>query len=166
MRIFALILLIALAALAQAPAGKTQTSKGPASPPAAATAPAAKASPAAAPVAGGQKPVASVMQIMSAMMIPASEALFDAAADPPKDDDAWKKTEYNTLIVAEAANLLMLPGRAKDNGEWMKGARNLRDAAEAAYKAAAARNPDSLTDISNNRIYPICEGCHKTYLKR
>lgn len=153
MKIVALILLIAAAAFSQAPAGKPQTSKAPASAPPAAS-------------AGNQKPVASVMQIMSAMMIPASEAVFDAAADPPKDDDAWKKTEYNTLIVAEAANLLMMPGRAKDNGEWMKGARNLRDAAEAAYKAAAAKNSDSLTDISNNKIYPICEGCHKTYLKR
>jgi len=157
-KIVALILLITAlitsAAFPQSPAGKAQTGKAPAS------------ASVAAPAAGGQKPVASVIQIMSAMMIPASEAVFDAAADPPKNDEAWKKAEYNTLIVAEAANLLMMPGRAKDNGEWMKGARNLRDAAEAAYKAAAAKNSDTLTDISNNKIYPICEGCHKTYLKR
>ena len=157
MKIVALILLITglitAAAFCQTPTGKAQTGKAP-TPPSGVAA------------TGGQKPVASVMQIMSAMIIPASEAVFDAAADPPKDDEAWKKAEYNTLIVAEAANLLMMPGRAKDNGEWLKGARNLRDAAEAAYKAAAAKNSDNLTDISNNKLYPICEGCHKTYLKR
>jgi hypothetical protein len=159
-KIFAVIAFISVAALAQTPNGKAQAGKAPAGP-----ASAGKTSPATA-LSNGQKPVASVMQIMSAMMIPASEAVFDAAADPPKNDEAWKKTEYNALILAEAANLLMLPGRAKDNGEWMAAARNLRDAAELAYKAAAAKNAESFTDISNNKLYPICEGCHKTYLKR
>ena len=43
----------------------------------------------------------------------------------------------------------------------MKSARNLRDTAEAAYKAAAAKDSAKLSEIADGKLYPICEGCHK-----
>lgn len=153
MKMSTLILLVASAALAQAPAPKPAPQ-----PPSQAKQ--------TAPAAAGPAPVASVLQIMNAMVIPSSEAIFSANDNPTKTDMDWLVLEHNALILAEAGNLLMVPGRAKDRGEWMKHARALVDGGNAAYKAVQARNLKKLGGVGDDLIYPVCEGCHQTYLKR
>ena len=55
--------------------------------------------------------------------------------------------------------------RAKDLAAWMKFSRAQVDAAEAAAKAAAAKNADQLSAASD-ALYETCSGCHKVYMAK
>jgi hypothetical protein len=133
----------------------------------AARAQAQKAQGAASPAAGPSqvKPVATVLEIMQMMTIPFSNAVFEAGGDAPKDDKAWDAVRGQAVALAEAGNLLMLGSRAKDRAAWMKFSRAQVDAAEAAAKAAAARNADQLSAASD-ALYETCSGCHKVYMAK
>ena len=141
---------VALAILLGAGAAglSAQNSKAPARPAAAAT---------------GVKPIATVGEIMQLMTIPLSNAVFEAGGEPPKDDKSWDEVRGKAIALAESGNLLMLGGRAKDRAAWMKFSRAQVDAAEAAAKAAAAKNGDQLSAASD-ALYETCASCHKVYL--
>ena len=109
------------------------------------------------------KPVATVGEIMQLMTIPLSNAVFEAGVEPPKDDTSWETVRGQAVALAEAGNLLMLGSRAKDRAAWMKFSRGQVDAAEAAAKAAAAKNADQLSAASD-ALYKTCAECHKVYL--
>jgi hypothetical protein len=122
----------------------------------------APARPTAAPSA--VKPIATVGEIMQLLTIPLSNAVFDAGGEPPKDDKSWDEVRGKAVALAEAGNLLMLGSRAKDRAAWMKFSRAQVDAAEAAAKAAAAKNAEALSAASDE-LYETCAGCHKIYLE-
>lgn len=102
---------------------------------------------------------------MTLMTIPASDVIFDAASVEPKNDAAWQSVQDNAITLAESGNLMMLPGRARDNKEWAKESRAMIDAAIAASNAARAKNPDQLMDASD-KIYNTCESCHNKYMDK
>jgi hypothetical protein len=106
--------------------------------------------------------VATVMQLHEAMIGPASDAVFNAGAQPPKDDKAWGEVLNQAIILAESGNLLMLGSRAKDQGDWMKMSRALVDAGALAVKAAQEKNAAALND-AGDRIESTCESCHQPY---
>ena len=109
------------------------------------------------------KPIATVGEIMQLLTIPLSNTVFEYGGEPPKDDKTWNEVRGKALALAEAGNLLMLGSRAKDRAAWMKFSRAQVDAAEAAAKAAAAKNGDQLSAASD-ALYETCAGCHKVYL--
>ncbi|HEY6508125.1 MAG TPA: hypothetical protein VIY56_08920, partial [Vicinamibacterales bacterium] len=93
------------------------------------------------------RPVASVDQVMDGIIIPASQRVFDAVVyvngeleQAPKNDDDWFNVQMQALAIAEAGNLLMMPPRAKDAGEWMTLSRALTDSAYRVAQAAEAKN--------------------------
>lgn len=108
------------------------------------------------------QPVGTILQLMKAMVIPSSDVIFKISADAPKSDKDWAIIQNNALILAESGNLLMMQGRAKDNGDWTKDSKSLIDAGAAAFKAANAKDVDKLNDISDD-ILTSCENCHKKY---
>ena len=109
--------------------------------------------------------VASVGQIMRAMTGPTSDILFQASNNTPSAEKDWISLENNALLLAESGNLLMMSGRSQE-GTWTKHANDLVENAKAAYLAAHQRDLNSLTEISDMKIYPVCEGCHEKYLKK
>ena len=110
------------------------------------------------------KPVASVNQLMKAIVIPTSDALFQVAMKAPENDEEWTAMQNNALTLAESGNLLMIGSRAKDQGDWIKAAQALVDAGTIAFKAAAAKNEDALIE-AGDQVYATCEGCHSRYLE-
>ena len=108
------------------------------------------------------QPVGTTLQLMRAMVIPSSDAIFAVPGQAPKDDKEWAGVQNSALILAESGNLLMMNGRAKDGGEWMKDAKALVYAGNAAFKAANAKDVNKLTDIGDD-ILTACETCHKKY---
>lgn len=110
----------------------------------------------------GIRPVATIMQLHEAMISPSSDALFDVGREAPKSDADWKAVRNHAVILAESANMLMVAGRAKDGGNWMKFSTAMADAAATALKAAEARNVDGVLE-AGDRIVPVCEGCHEPY---
>ncbi|GFE82336.1 hypothetical protein GCM10011487_43360 [Steroidobacter agaridevorans] len=119
----------------------------------------------AAPAAGAPsfKAVGPSRQVMLAITIPASETVFNAAAEPPTTDEQWVSVERAALALAESGNLLLIPGRAVDEGEWSRFSHMLIDTAAQAYAASQAKDIEGVSE-AGNAIYEACEGCHKKYL--
>lgn len=108
------------------------------------------------------RPIATIKQLHETMITPASDAIFKAAQEPPKDAAAWTALGNQAIVLSEAGNLLMLGTRAKDKGVWMRMSRGLVDAAASAVKAADAKNLDGVSD-AGDRIVAACETCHAPY---
>jgi len=106
--------------------------------------------------------VASVTQLMRAMAVPASNALFDVARTPPKDDSEWAAIEDSAALLAESGNLLMMPGRAENTAVWTKTSQAMVDAGATALRAAQARNLDAIIE-AGNQIVDACESCHEKH---
>jgi hypothetical protein len=111
------------------------------------------------------KLVANVEQVMKVITIPSSDVIFAAAGDTPKTPGEWQTIQNNALLLAESGNLLMMPGRARDNQEWVKAAQAMIDASMNALNAASAKNADALAD-AGDKIYVTCETCHDKYMAK
>jgi hypothetical protein len=121
------------------------------------------------------KPVASVKQLMVSTIDPAADVLFEAVGTiitasgveeiAPKNDEEWAIVRDNALIVAEAGNLLMMKGRAQDQGDWIKMSQALVDVGVVALKAAEAKNPAALFE-AGGEVYAVCTDCHSRYWKQ
>jgi hypothetical protein len=121
--------------------------------------------------AGGAlcKPVATVDQVMDAIVIPSSQALFDSfvyingeLTQSPKTDDEWFQLRMQALAVAEAGNLLLMPPRTRD-GDWVKMAQAMTEAAVRVEQAADARNTDLML-TTGGELYNNFANCHEQYL--
>lgn len=108
------------------------------------------------------KPVATVTQLMQAMVIPASNALFNLSRQVPEDDQGWAEAQNSAVILAESGNLLVIGGRARDSEVWIATSRALAAAGEAALKAVQAKDVDAFGDIGN-QIIEACESCHEKH---
>jgi hypothetical protein len=82
----------------------------------------------------------------------------------PTDDDGWFAAESAAFSTAEAANLLLLPGRPLDNDRaWVDAAHMLHDASMKAQAAALARDKVSFF-IAGSEMYQACVACHNRYV--
>ena len=170
-------LAIATAALvAQASAGGGQTAK-----------PASRGH-AAAPAASADAP-ATVLQVMRGILFPSSNVVFSAQADDPaavkKASDpstatdplastygGWEAVANSAIALTESARLLEVP-RSCSNGKpapiqtatWKKGLTQLREAGQAAYKAAQAKNQDQVVDAAE-KVTTACSTCHDPYREK
>jgi hypothetical protein len=109
------------------------------------------------------QPVASVQEVMLAITVPMSNTVFAAAGEPPGEAQQWVAVERAALALAESGNLLLMPGRARDNGEWRTRSVAMIEAASLAARAAHDRNADRLMDASD-AVYESCESCHQRYM--
>ena len=105
----------------------------------------------------------------------------------PKTDEDWARVRHGAMTLAEASNLLMMPGRrvarpgeksetpgvelepeemdaliAKDRASWNKRAEALRLAALDILKAVEAKDSDKVFAVGEE-IERACEGCHSHY---
>jgi hypothetical protein len=129
-------------------------------------------------------------QVMRGILFPNSNIVFAAqnedfakiaqdkdpslATDPLKGVyNSWTAVEDSGYALAEAANLLMIPGRVCSNGkpapvgnaDWAKFVAGLRDAGMEAVKAAKAKNQDAMLDVSD-KMTSACAACHDVYREK
>lgn len=102
---------------------------------------------------------ASMSELMTRIVQPTSDAVFYVSRTPPQSDDDWRQLENNTLMLAESANLLLIPGYVQAQEQWLRDSLLMRDAAVAAFKAAQAKDLPALEEL-NNALYESCENCH------
>ena len=86
-------------------------------------------------------------------------------ANLPTTEDGWLAAESGAIIVAEATNLLKLPGYRKDEDEWPKFVDVLHDRAVDAQKAIASRDAKAIEQAGSD-LYQVCEDCHATYARK
>jgi hypothetical protein len=107
-------------------------------------------------------PVGTMSDLMVKIIYPASDAIFYITTRTPTTEAEWGELQGKALAVAESANLLMMPGRARDQDRWMQDAKLLLDAGRAAYRAARAKDVPGL-DALNDQLYTSCTSCHQHY---
>ena len=110
--------------------------------------------------------------LMATVMEPAAEVYWDAVGVivdehgeqhiEPKTMEEWDAVRNAAYVVAESGNLLMMPTRAKDGGEWMAASRLMIEAAQKAIRAAEARDKDAVFDVGAE-MYDSCTNCHAKY---
>jgi len=147
----------------------------------------------------GPKPHASIRDIMLYEVDPAADFVWESVStdltkDGPKEnhprtDAEWHTVQSQALRLAEAPNLLVVPGRrvahggqalddvdapgnltadqieteiAKDPARFASFAADLQTAALKAVDAAKAHNPARLSE-AGAAIDAACEACHRTY---
>ena len=108
--------------------------------------------------------VGTMSELMVRIIYPASDALFYIESRTPKTDAEWGALEGQALMLAESANLLMMPGRAREQKEWMTYSRLQLDAAADALAAAKKRDVDGIV-LVGERLLESCTACHKAYRK-
>jgi len=109
---------------------------------------------------------------MESTVHPSAEVVFESVGTiisasgveeiAPKNDAEWANVQHSALTLAEAGNLLMMPGRAKQDSDWMKLAQGLVDVGTMAHKAAQAKNAEALFE-AGGQIYEACLRCHSRY---
>src|SRR5262245_24041831 len=112
--------------------------------------------------AGDLKVVGTMSELMIRIIYPSSDAVFYITTRTPATDVQWGELQGQTLMLAESANLLMMPGHARDQDRWMADARLMRDAGAAAFKAAKAKDVKALEAL-NEQLYQSCTTCHMHY---
>jgi hypothetical protein len=80
----------------------------------------------------------------------------------PKTDEEWAKVRAGAATLVESGNLLMMPGRTRDDKKWMAAAKRMSDAGMIALKAAEKKDVAALFD-SGAAIYNACSACHSAY---
>ena len=134
--------------------------------------------PAAAPppaVVAAARPVASIKQIMNAIVAPGANAVFNAVSTTvtakgieevaPRNDAEWAALGNSAAALAEAGNMMMLDGRAVDAGDWITMSRALVDAGTQALKAAEAKSTDAVL-AAGETVNESCDNCHSKYQRQ
>jgi hypothetical protein len=135
---------------------------------------------------------ANLNQLMRGVLYPAAnvvffpqfenpgELKFAPGQDPSMATDplrsvfgGWQAIENGALALAEAANLLLVPGRVCSNGvpapitdpAWATFVQEVRDAGMKAYKAAQAKDQDKMIELSET-VSASCAHCHRKWRDR
>jgi len=157
------------------------------------------ASPASDAAVGGTtyRATSTIKDIMDSIVDPSADAVWDSVEvvatlqgteqHAPKTDDDWKAVRRHAVTLAEASNLLIMPGRRVarpgepagdpkidlpaeeiqklvdgDPARWVRLAHGLHDAASTTLEAIDARDVNGLLS-AGERLDAACEACHKTY---
>ena len=142
-------------------------------------------------------PTATIKDLMLSMVDPSADVVWLSVTTivdekglketMPKTDEEWKKIRHGAIALAEAANLLKMPGRrvaqpgeksdtpgvelepeemdvliAKDRAAWHERATHLHDAAIDVIGAIDARDGNKVFELGE-QIEEACENCHKQY---
>jgi hypothetical protein len=143
----------------------------------------------------GPGPVAPIRDVMHMIVEAQAQVIFDSVAitvteagtqeRQPTTEEDWDAVLHSAITLAEAANLLTMPGRAVARPEdmntsadpveltpakiqekiaanpesWLTHAKNLQDVAMRAVKAATDKNVQDLWNVGEP-IDQACESCH------
>jgi len=120
-------------------------------------------------------PVASIKQIMNGIVAPGANAVFNAVSTTvsqkgieevfPRNDDEWAALGNSAAGLAEAGNLMLIEGRAVDNGDWVTMSRQLIDAGKLALKAVEAKSTEDVL-TAGERVNESCDNCHAKYQRQ
>ncbi|MEQ1868530.1 MAG: hypothetical protein ABL961_00710 [Vicinamibacterales bacterium] len=106
--------------------------------------------------------VGTVSDLMVKVIYPSSDAVFYITSRTPTTEVEWGELQAKALMLAESANLLAMPGYARDQDRWLADAKLMREAGAAAFRAAKNKDLAAL-DALNEPLYQSCTTCHMHY---
>jgi hypothetical protein len=108
-------------------------------------------------------PTATMRQLMLDLIYPASnDLLVHIYRGGPKDEGEWAAVRRDAVTLSESGNLLMMPGRMRDQEDWATHVKMLVNAGNAAYKAAGEKNAQALAAVAAP-LDAACTTCHQEY---
>lgn len=117
-------------------------------------------------------PVASVKQIMAAITGPAANTVYNAVGTvvsasgiketAPQNDEEWTALAATAAALVESGNLMLTPGRAIDNGDWVKMTQDMIDKGKLVIKAAEEKSTEGILS-SGSDLNATCDNCHGRY---
>jgi mono/diheme cytochrome c family protein len=143
------------------------------------------------PPSGAPPLPGNLAQVMRGILFPSSNLIFNVQNQDPGQQkmgwqpgdtpfgwadwgagiySGWELVDYAAIAIAEAAPLLLTPGRRCENGrpvpvdrqDWVQFTREMAEAGRAAYRASQSRSRDAVTDVTN-AIADACLHCHEVY---
>lgn len=114
------------------------------------------------------KPVVSINVLMVSFVDQAADAIWTAAANPPKKACEWEQVEYRAIQLATTGTLLKVGGTGpKDLGwtnspAWAPFADRMTEMALAAAQAAKNKDLAAIKTVGDELILN-CEGCHRAF---
>jgi len=125
------------------------------------------------PPATPYKPVATLPDLMRGTLTFAAEKYWESVAivvdadgvheNHPETEAEWIEVWSAGMTLAEAGNLLMMPPRAIDNGDWIRLATDLVDVGLHAAKVAIDEDFEGVL-AAGEQIYNVCVECHQLYV--
>ena len=143
------------------------------------------------------RPNATIKDIMDSTIDPSADVLWDSfevlisesgtEEKIPRTDEEWANVQHNAVTLAEATNLLLIPGRHvarpgekaddpkvelapeqiesminQDRQSWTKLVHELNDVAMESLKAVEAKNLEAIL-VAGDKIDKACGNCHEKY---
>lgn len=126
-----------------------------------------------APPAAPYVAATDMKQLMSWVMDPSADVVWASVGTiiteggqeqfAPRTDEEWTAIRNAAAVVAESGNLLMMPGRAVNQEDWMAKSRALIDTATIVIRAAEAKDAEALFTAGSD-MYLACSACHAGYV--
>jgi len=119
--------------------------------------------------------VATVKQIMDAIVAPAATAVFDSVGtivdatgiheNQPRTDAEWAAVGASAAALVESANLLVIGNRAIDRQDWVTMSKALSDSGMVVLKAVEAKDPQGIL-AAGETLNATCDNCHERYSRQ
>jgi len=113
-----------------------------------------------------------MQEVMAHLVDPGAWAFWRASGEvttesgvkslTPTTEEGWLAAENGAVQVAEAGNLMLLPGRVRDE-EWIRLSKKLTHDGLAAKAAAEARDPERMF-ATGAEMFKTCTACHQKYV--
>ena len=117
-------------------------------------------------------PVASVKQIMRGIVGPAAKVVFESVSTTvsvrgteekaPQNEEEWDVVGTSAAALIESGNLLLMGGRAIDQGDWVTMSQGLIEAGKVALSATRAKSPEQVL-VAGEKVNTSCDTCHRKY---
>ena len=143
------------------------------------------------------RPTTTVRELMQAVIAPSATVIWDAVETSttakgvehkePRTDADWETVRRSAVMLVEASNLLLIPGRPiarpeeradapdvelhpaeiatlvdRSRPDWVQKAHALHDAARVLLSSIEKKDVKGLFD-NGAAVYNTCESCHRTY---
>ena len=108
------------------------------------------------------RPVGTISDLMVHLIRPTSDAVFYITSRTPGTEAEWSALQAQTLTLAEAGHLLLMPSRARGRAQWIADATLMLEAGRKAFAAARAKDVATLEAL-NDELYQSCVTCHEHF---
>ena len=116
--------------------------------------------------------VASVLELMDGIVVPAAGVVYDSVATivdregvketRPQNDREWQRVAGNAAALIEAAQLLTVEGRARESEDWATIAKAMGDAAAQVRAAAQKKDAEGIL-AGGEQLNNSCDNCHRKF---
>jgi cytochrome c556 len=112
----------------------------------------------------------NLKQVMRSVAWPNSNIIFEVQSKTPTNDMEWQTVEKAAIAIQQTANLILLPGRLRSNGQpvpvqaasYTQFAQALATAGGKCRTAAQAKSLGAIANCTDV-LSEACDNCHKVY---